>query len=259
MLRGVKPVGQGAGASAGRLAGRGRRSRGASAAVVFTLAWTGCLLAVFAGAGHAAEPFPPSEASEHFDAQARASKKDLLATLQADSRFQMLVQALNTTGMAPLLRTRGPLTLFVPTDAAFDKLMGGKREQFLKQPGILKALLRHHILRAYVPTKQLSRLRNALTASGYTVNIDGNSGIKVNGAAIIEGDMHASNGVIHVIDTVLVPPEAKSKSKSRRKGKGAAGGSEAPSEPGDGEEKKSADGPGERAGTSVGSAGAQKG
>ncbi|MBL9003552.1 MAG: fasciclin domain-containing protein [Myxococcales bacterium] len=171
-------------------------------------------------AAQAADPFPPSEASEHFDAQARVGKKDILATLQADSRFQTAMRALDAAGLLPLLRMRGPLTLFIPTNAAFDKLAAGQFESWLKQPKVLKAILRYHMLKAYVPSKQLSRLRNALTAAYALVTIDGSSGIKVNGASVISTDLYASNGVIHVIDTVLIPPEAKPSGKKKRGDKG---------------------------------------
>lgn len=235
MLRGVKAVGPGARFAAGGRGRAGRRSRALGGVAETILVLAGWLVVLAPVTGHAADPFPPGEASEHFDAQARAGKKDLMAMLQADSRFQVLARALNVAGMSSMLRARGPLTLFVPTDAAFEKLSAGKLDQWLKQPGVLKALLRYHMLRAYVPSRQLTRLRNALTASGYVVTIDGGSGVKVNGAAIIETDMYASNGVIHVIDTVLVPPEAKS--KSRRKGKGAAKDVERPADGGEGAEK----------------------
>ncbi len=235
MLRGVKAVGPGGEGSAVTLASRVLPGCWVGRAALRILALAGWLAWLWPALGHAAEPFPPGEASEHFDAVAWASKRDLLATLQADSRFQVMTRALSAAGLTMLLRARVPLTLFVPSDAAFEKLPPGKLESWLKQPAVLKALLRFHILRAYVPSKQLSRLRNALTASGYVVNIDGGSGLKVNGASIIETDMHASNGVIHVIDTVLVPPEAKS--KSRRKGKGAAKREETSSEGGEGEAK----------------------
>lgn len=235
MLRGVNAVGLGVRFGAGGPTRPGRQSRTLGRVAEAILGLAGWLVLLTPVSGYAADPFPPGEASEHFDAQARAGKKDLMATLQADSRFQVLARALNAAGMASMLRARGPLTLFVPSDAAFEKLPAGKLDQWLKQPGVLRSLLRYHMLRAYVPSKQLTRLRNALTASGYVVTIDGGSGAKVNGAAIIETDMYASNGVIHVIDTVLVPPEAKS--KSRRKGKGAAKGGERPADGGEGEEK----------------------
>ena len=121
MLRGVKPVGQGA---EGCVDGRGlRRLRqglfGTEALAPLLVGW---VLSPPARSLHAAEPFPPGEASEHFDAQARAGKKDLMATLQADSRFQVMTRAMSAAGMSPMLHARGPLTLFVPTDAAFEKL-----------------------------------------------------------------------------------------------------------------------------------------
>ena len=216
MLRGVPSARQG---RAGRAAGLVRRSQDA------VWRWSVALFVCLAWAAHAraAEPFPPGEASEHFDVQARAGKKDILATLQADSRFQVVARAIDAAGLVPLLRTRGPLTVFVPTDAAFEKLPSGRLDLWLKQPKVLKDVLRYHILRAYVPSKQLSRLRNALTALGALLTVDGTSGIKLNGASVISPDLYASNGVIHVVDTVLLPPEAKaSKPKRGDKGKGAA-------------------------------------
>ena len=213
MLRGVKPVGQG---GEGCVDGRGLRrlrQRLFGTEALAPLLLVGWVLSLPARSLHAAEPFPPGEASEHFDAQARASKKDLMATLQADSRFQVMTRAMSAAGMSPMLHARGRSRSLCRRMRRLKKLTGGKLEQWLKQPSVLKSLLRYHILRAYVPSKQLSRLRNALTANGYVVQIDGGSGVKVNGVSIIESDLHASNGVIHVVDTVLVPPEGKSKAK----------------------------------------------
>lgn len=215
MLRRVEVAGQGRTRSGLAGSARSRRDPGLCAAVLLS-----CWVAT--SSSHAAEPFPPGEASEHFDAQARTGKKDILLTLQADGRFQTVSRAFEVAGLAPLLRMRGPLTVFLPTDAAFDKLPAGRLEQWMKQPKLLKAVLRYHMLRAYVPSKQLTRLRNALTAAGALVTIDGNSGIKVNGASVISTDLYASNGVIHVLDSVLVPPEPKASSKKKQAGKGSA-------------------------------------
>lgn len=213
MLRRVRGAGQ------GRAGGRGQRVR-LPACSAWLSGWVLSAWVLGAGQAQAAEPFPPGEASEHFDAQARAGKKDIVATLQADTRFSALARAIEVAGLTPMLRARGPLTVFAPTNVAFDKLPAGRLDQWLKQPKVLRAILRYHLLKAYVPSKQLSRLRNALTAAAVVVSIDGSSGVKVNGVSVISADVYASNGVIHAIDTILVPPEAKSLGKKKRSDKG---------------------------------------
>lgn len=181
---------------------------------------TGLLAAMLAGSARgntpAAPPIPPpGEASVHFDAQARTGKKDLLAVLEADGRFQLFLRSVQATGLTQLLHGRGPLTVFAPTDAAFGKQAASKLERWNKDPKVLKVIMRYHLLRAYVPAKQLVRLRNALTTAGVVVQIDGASGLKVNGNRVSETDLFASNGVVHVVEGVLIPPEAKSAKKRR--------------------------------------------
>lgn len=167
--------------------------------------------------GHAAraetaQAEPPGEQSIHFDAKARAGKKDLLATLHSEGNFETLIKAVNAAGMAPQLQGHGPLTLLAPTDEAFAKVSAKTMAKWMGDPRQLKQVLRYHILRAYVPTKQLLRLKNVLTTNGLVVRTDSTSAsisdTKLNfETKITKGDIWSSNGVIHAIDTVLVPPE----------------------------------------------------
>jgi len=158
---------------------------------------------------------PPGETSTHFDTKARAGKKDILTTLREDGHFETLLKALNIAGLSPYLKGKGPLTMFVPTDDAFAKLPPGMLDKWLKDPKVLKQALRYHIIKAYVPSKQMFRLRNALTANGATVRFDvtagegGMSTIVINWeiAKVTRWDILASNGILHATDAVILPPK----------------------------------------------------
>ncbi len=186
-----------------------------------TLLWQGGAHSAYA---ETAQSEPPGEISVHFDAKSRLGKKDIVSTLNAEGRFESLLKMLNAAGMIPLLRTHGPLTMFVPTDDAFAKLPASTLERWQKDPQQLKQILRYHVLKAYVPARQVLRLRNALTASGGIVRIDASSSngplvIKINSAVITRSDILTANGILHVIDTVLVPPERPIKLEAEKKTK----------------------------------------
>jgi uncharacterized surface protein with fasciclin (FAS1) repeats len=156
---------------------------------------------------------PPGETSTHFDTKARAGKKDILTTLRADGHFETLLKALQVAGLSTYLKGKAPLTMFAPTDDAFAKLPAGMFDKWLKDPKVLKQVLRYHIIKAYVPSKQMFRLRNALMASGSTARFDvttgegGMSTIVINWeiAKVTRWDILASNGVLHATDAVVLP------------------------------------------------------
>jgi uncharacterized surface protein with fasciclin (FAS1) repeats len=162
---------------------------------------------------------PPGEQSTHFDAKARAGKKDLVGVMKDSGNFETLLKAVDAAGLDQLLRGHGPLTLFAPSDEAFAKLPSGLLDRWLKEPQQLRQILRGHVLRAYVPAKQVARLRNALTASGALVRIDAGSpsAIKVNDATVVKSDILAGNGVIHAVDGVLLPQEKSTKKDAGKK------------------------------------------
>jgi uncharacterized surface protein with fasciclin (FAS1) repeats len=123
----------------------------------------------------------------------------------AAGTFTTLLAGLKSAGLTERLRGRGPFTVFAPTDAAFQKLPRGALEALLKDVGKLKAVLSYHLIAGHVLSKdigagevmtlQLSTLTAAVTAAGVTVN----------GARLEPADMEATNGVIHVIDAVILP------------------------------------------------------
>jgi len=166
-----------------------------------------------------AEPPPPGEQSTHFEAKVRAGKRDLADALHADGHFETLLKAVEAAGLTQLMHSRGPFTVFAPTDDAFGKLPAGTLDRWLKDTRGLKQRLRLHILKAYVPTKQVMRLRNALTTSGGLVRFEvtADSAIKVNGAKVIKPDIQAANGVLHGIDAVLEMPERPSGKAGKKK------------------------------------------
>lgn len=181
-----------------------------------------------AGAAWAEPPSaePPGESSTHFDSKARAGKKDILAVLHDDGHFETLLKAVNVAGLTSYLKTKAPLTMFAPTDDAFAKLPAGMLDRWLKDPKTLKQALRYHIIKAYVPSKQMMRLRNALMANGSTARFDVTTGeggmttIVINWeiAKVSRWDLMASNGIVHATDAVVLPPKPDPEKANKKKG-----------------------------------------
>jgi uncharacterized surface protein with fasciclin (FAS1) repeats len=138
-----------------------------------------------------------------------ASGSTLVNALAADGRFTLLVQALQATGLDSVLEGRGPFTIFAPTDAAFAaSLPEGAFEQLLNDPGgQLTDILRYHVVPGESMAEDLSNGMQATTVQGKTVRfeVQGNS-VRVNGASVVTPDIDASNGVVHAIDAVILPP-----------------------------------------------------
>ena len=111
-------------------------------------------------------------------------------------------EAANLTGV---LHTDGPLTLFAPTDDAFAALPGGTLENLLKNPSDLAKVLKYHMVKGNIFTGDLNNGSSVATVLGLPVSINITGDILVNNAKVIQANMEASNGVIHVIDTVLLP------------------------------------------------------
>jgi uncharacterized surface protein with fasciclin (FAS1) repeats len=136
---------------------------------------------------------------------------DLVAVLTADGRFASLLEALQATGLNNVLKGRGPFTIFAPTEAAFNALEasrpGALRALLAEPTGQLTDLLRFHVVAGKLPAADLVDGQSATTTQGKPVEfqVQGSS-IKVNGASVISKDIQASNGVIHVIDAIIIPP-----------------------------------------------------
>lgn len=147
--------------------------------------------------------------TEASDAQAEEEASvNLIAALEAAGSFNTLVQSLNAAGLSDALEGAGPFTIFAPTDAAFANLPAGALDQLLAQPnGQLTQILLFHVLPGRVTSADLTDGMQATTQQGKAVNfeVSGDS-VKVNGANVTVPNIAATNGVIHAIDAVILPP-----------------------------------------------------
>ena len=143
-------------------------------------------------------------------ATTQAPMMNIVETAAADGRFTTLVTALKAAQLDGNLSGPGPFTVFAPTDDAFKKLPGGTVESLLKDPQgyYLKKMLLYHVVNRELMAGDIMRLGSIDTIQGQTLQIDVSNGmIFVNGdAKVVTTDIVSSNGVIHVIDTVLNPP-----------------------------------------------------
>ncbi len=121
------------------------------------------------------------------------------------AEFNTLVTAVQAAGLDQTLATDGPFTVFAPNDAAFAALPAGTLDALLQDPDALRDVLLYHVVSGEVLASQVVNLTTATTLQGGSVSIDASSGVKVNDATVIQTDVLATNGVIHVIDKVLIP------------------------------------------------------
>ncbi len=123
----------------------------------------------------------------------------------ANGNFKTLVAAVKAAGLAETLSSPGPFTVFAPTDAAFAKLPAGTVDALLKDIPKLKAILTYHVVSGAVMAKDV-KTGMVPTVNGQSLDVKADAmGVTVNGAKVTTADVKASNGVIHVIDTVLLP------------------------------------------------------
>jgi len=141
-------------------------------------------------------------------APAFAADKDIVDTAVGAGNFTTLVAAVQAAGLVDTLKGPGPFTVFAPTDAAFAALPAGTVEDLLKPENKdkLVAILTYHVVPGKVMSTDLTDGMMAKTVNGADVTITLDGGAKVNGATISTADIEASNGVIHVIDAVILPP-----------------------------------------------------
>jgi uncharacterized surface protein with fasciclin (FAS1) repeats len=140
---------------------------------------------------------------------ARASKQDIVDTAVAAGQFQTLAAALKAADLVDTLKGAGPFTVFAPTDAAFAKLPAGTVENLLKPENKQKlaAILTYHVVPGAVMASQVTKLTEAKTVNGADVKVSVHDGkVMINNADVVTADIAATNGVIHVIDAVLLPP-----------------------------------------------------
>ena len=135
---------------------------------------------------------------------------DIVDTAVAAGSFKTLVTAVKAAGLVDTLKSKGPFTVFAPNDDAFAKLPEGTVEGLLKEIPKLKAILTYHVVSGKVMATDVVKLKTAKTVQGQEVKIDASKwhlhkNPKINDANVLKADVMTDNGVIHVIDKVLLP------------------------------------------------------
>jgi len=134
-----------------------------------------------------------------------AASKDIVETAAAAGTFKSLAAALQAAGLEQTLKGPGPFTVFAPTDEAFAKIPKADLDALLKDKAKLAAVLSYHVFAGNAGSADLKQLKDLSTVHGGRLKIDASKGLKVDNATVVKADVPASNGVIHVIDTVLIP------------------------------------------------------
>jgi len=134
--------------------------------------------------------------------------KDIVDTAVEAGTFTTLVAAVEAAGLVETLKGEGPFTVFAPTDEAFAALPEGTVEALLEDIPTLTAILTYHVVPGKVMSTDLSDGMMAATVNGAEITIGTEGGVTVNDANVTAADIEASNGVIHVIDAVILPPES---------------------------------------------------
>ena len=138
----------------------------------------------------------------------RGQSTDVVDTAAAAGSFKTLAKALDAAGLVQTLKGSGPFTVFAPTDEAFAKLPAGTLERLLQpeQKAELRRILTYHVVSGKVMAADVVKLRSAKAVSGDAITITAQEGkVQVDKANVVKADIGASNGVIHVIDAVILP------------------------------------------------------
>ena len=141
-------------------------------------------------------------------AQGTAPAKDIVETAVAAGSFKTLATALQAAGLIETLKGKGPFTVFAPTDEAFAKIPKADLDALLKDKKALAAVLTYHVVAGKVMAADVVKLKEAKTVNGASAKIMVMGGkVMVDNANVVKTDIAASNGVIHVIDSVIMPPK----------------------------------------------------
>ena len=130
---------------------------------------------------------------------------DIVTVAAEAGSFETLLTVARAAGLVGTLQGEGPFTVFAPTDEAFAALPEGTLEALLQDTEKLAAILTYHVVPGRVMAADVVKLDSAKTLNGRSVGIDASNGVRIDNATVIKADVVASNGVIHVIDTVLIP------------------------------------------------------
>jgi uncharacterized surface protein with fasciclin (FAS1) repeats len=137
-----------------------------------------------------------------------APTMDIVETAVQAGSFNTLVTAIKAAGLVDTLKGKGPFTVFAPTDDAFAKLPAGALDGLLKDKAKLVDVLTYHVVAGKVMAADVVKLTSAKTVEGRSLTIDAHKkGVRVDNANVVKTDIVATNGVIHVIDSVVLPKE----------------------------------------------------
>lgn len=131
--------------------------------------------------------------------------KDIVDTAVAAGNFKTLASALTAAGLVDTLKGKGPFTVFAPTDEAFAKIPKADLDALIADKAKLTKVLTYHVVAGKVMASDVATLKSAKTVEGQMVKIDASNGVMINKSKVVKADIQTSNGVIHVIDTVLMP------------------------------------------------------
>jgi uncharacterized surface protein with fasciclin (FAS1) repeats len=174
-------------------------------AILFGFAVAGAFLAL--GPHEPASAKAAQPAYSRAPAQTAPGKKDIVDTAVGAGQFKTLVAAVQTAELVDVLKGAGPFTVFAPTDEAFAKISKEKLDSLLKDKQALSAVLTYHVVPGKVMAGDILKVTSAPTVQGKPLMVS----VKVNEANVIKTDIECANGVIHVIDTVLLPPAGESR------------------------------------------------
>ena len=146
------------------------------------------------------------EAQGYSESPANTAKGDIIETAVAAGSFNTLAKAIEAAGLTETLQGEGPFTVFAPTDEAFAQLPKGTIDALLKDKAKLIAILTYHVVAGNVSSSDVAGLSSAKTVNGQKISIKAKGGkVMIDKATVIQADIAASNGTIHVIDQVLMP------------------------------------------------------
>ena len=131
--------------------------------------------------------------------------KNIYETLVDSGDFTTLVKAIQAAGMEDLLKTSGPFTCLAPTDEAFNRLPSGALDEIMSDPDRLSKLLKNHTIEDRMTAKDLRKIRSINNLLGQTLYLETTNDIQVNHVRVTEPDIRCTNGVIHGIESVMIP------------------------------------------------------
>ena len=145
-----------------------------------------------------------------YSAMSQRAEKDIVDTAVGAGQFNTLVKLVQEADLVDALRGEGPFTVFAPTDEAFAKLPKSQVDALLKDKEALRRVLLYHVVQGKVMASDVTKMRSAKTLQGQNINIRvRNNVVRINDAKVIKADIVCTNGVIHVIDKVILPPNRR--------------------------------------------------